>query len=502
MARWIGPSPDHDHIRDVLAAAQAWRDRCFLEGGSVFGDASLWTPEHMADFSGQLEVDPLDGEKAKFFEKLERQLEGARSEVVQLAAEAVWFAYLFVWKGDMFPQTKRDRVTRVWGWSGANAIDGNVYLSDQTLSGVGRAGFGYLTRLSAELRFLMRVVGEWQGLPSNRRTALMGAESAWDFADWLDAIEGAEQRQIRHMVLSFLFPDQFERIVSRGHKSQIVEKLKERAPAIPAQVRTNGELDRALYAIRNALEDEYGKREIDFYFPPLEKLWREPSVQPPAEDPAPAETDDTHAEPVARHGPLNLILYGPPGTGKTFATVHRSVELCDGPTDRSEEEIRGRFRALVGDGNGNGRIEFVTFHESYSYEEFVEGLRPVTGENGRPRSRALQHSSPSIACDTAPAGCGICTRRAAAAGRPRSGRAGPRRRSRARGAVPTPAPSIGQAAFDRFAQLEPIAPPSPVRARQLRRRPWRVACGSESYRHFKRSQIEMFLALDLIIFYQ
>ena len=109
----------------------------------------------------------------------------------------------------------------------------------------------------------------------------MGAESAWDFADWLDDIEGAEQRQIRHMLLSFLFPDHFERIVSRGHKSQIVEKLKDRAPALPARVRTNGEIDRALYAIRNALEDEYGTQEIDFYCPPLESLWREPSDQAP-----------------------------------------------------------------------------------------------------------------------------------------------------------------------------------------------------------------------------
>ena len=382
MARWIGPSPQHDHIRDVLAAAQAWRDRCFLEGGSVFADASLWTPENMAVFSRQLEVDPLDGEKAKFFEKLERQLSGARRDVVQLAAEAVWFAYLFVWNGDMFPQTKRDRVTRVWGWSGADAIDGNVYLSDQTLSGVGSTGFGYLTRLSAELRFLMRVVGEWRVLPSNRKSALMEAESAWDFADWLDAIEGAEQRQIRHMVLSFLFPDHFERIVSRGHKSQIVEKLKDRTPAVPAQIRTNGEIDRALYAIRKAFEDEYGTQEIDFYFPPLETLWREPTDEAPTQDPGPAETDDTHAEPVARHGPLNLILYGPPGTGKTFATIQRSVVLCDGQADLTEDEIRSRFQALVGEGSGGGRIEFITFHESYSYEEFVEGLRPVAGEGG------------------------------------------------------------------------------------------------------------------------
>ena len=143
MARWIGPSPEHDHIGAVLVAAEIWRDRCFLEDGSVFGDESLWTPENMAALSGKLEVDPLDGEGAKFLEKLERQLDGAGREVVQLAAEVLWFAYLFAWKAGLRPQTKRERITRVWGWSGANAIGESVYLSDQTLSGVGSPGFGF-----------------------------------------------------------------------------------------------------------------------------------------------------------------------------------------------------------------------------------------------------------------------------------------------------------------------------------------------------------------------
>ena len=78
-----------------------------------------------------------------------------------------------------------------------------------------------------------------------------------------------------------------------------------------------------------------------------------------------------------------LDRQGTAGTGKTFATIQRSVELCDGPSDRSDEDIRSRYRALVGEGDGHGRIEFITFHESFSYEEFVEGLRPVTGEGGR-----------------------------------------------------------------------------------------------------------------------
>ena len=85
---------------------------------------------------------------------------------------------------------------------------------------------------------------------------------------------------------------------------------------------------------------------------------------------------------------LNTILYGPPGTGKTFNTMAYAVSICE-EKDVSEIKkemqddygsVKKRYDAL----KDAGRIEFVTFHQSYGYEDFIEGIRPdldnTTGE--------------------------------------------------------------------------------------------------------------------------
>lgn len=86
----------------------------------------------------------------------------------------------------------------------------------------------------------------------------------------------------------------------------------------------------------------------------------------------------------------NTILYGPPGTGKTYNTAYYSVAICedvsiDAVEKQSYEEVLKKFNNF----KKMGRIAFTTFHQSYGYEEFIEGIRPVM--SGEEETKSIEY---------------------------------------------------------------------------------------------------------------
>lgn len=93
--------------------------------------------------------------------------------------------------------------------------------------------------------------------------------------------------------------------------------------------------------------------------------------------------DDTQGDSMSnepnnqRNIPLNQILYGPPGTGKTYTTINKALEILKSYDEITEiPEGRQEQKEIFDTFVTKGQIEFVTFHQSYGYEEFVEGIKP------------------------------------------------------------------------------------------------------------------------------
>ena len=101
---------------------------------------------------------------------------------------------------------------------------------------------------------------------------------------------------------------------------------------------------------------------------------------------------------------LNQILYGPPGTGKTYNTVIKAIEITNPELIQKDKDgnienyelLKEKFDEL----KQQGQIEFVTFHQSYSYEEFVEGIKPDL-ENGKELRYKLQNGIFKTICNNA-----------------------------------------------------------------------------------------------------
>lgn len=85
---------------------------------------------------------------------------------------------------------------------------------------------------------------------------------------------------------------------------------------------------------------------------------------------------------VSHQPASNLILYGPPGTGKTFSVIDEVLKrLAPEHLKSSRQERTAAFEQL----RQEGRVEFVTFHQSFTYEDFVEGIKAETTPEGQIR---------------------------------------------------------------------------------------------------------------------
>lgn len=85
---------------------------------------------------------------------------------------------------------------------------------------------------------------------------------------------------------------------------------------------------------------------------------------------------------------VNTILYGPPGTGKTYNSIKYAVDTIDRKSRWDSAKTYTDYINKFNELKAAGRIAFTTFHQSYGYEEFIEGIKPFLGKRGVKRGRS------------------------------------------------------------------------------------------------------------------
>ncbi|ELV8757592.1 AAA family ATPase [Vibrio vulnificus] len=371
MAIYCGDK-DSTHLLNNMSE---FKERCLIQGRSLFTELAVWnslTCQELIDYF----VENLDEGDGDFFEKLETQLADASPEAKVLASEMLWL--MFLCPSNTGPESKRNSIERVFSWSGFEITPDSKqkFLSDSALTGIGSAGTAYNTGRWRELVYVIRLVEALLKLSELERKELLNDVDRLPL--WLESIPENGTRQFRHMFLYLLFPEAHERIFGNTDRKSILTILTDITSAQYNRM-DNKETDAKLLALRQSFEAEYGTQELDYYVEPLRSKWKVPKPSSPNEVNDPAQEYDVKSNDKLQ--PLNTILYGPPGTGKTYNTINKALEIVDPEFYHQHSDdrvaIKERFDELL----KSNRIGFVTFHQSFSYEDFVEGLKAAT-DNG------------------------------------------------------------------------------------------------------------------------
>jgi 5-methylcytosine-specific restriction enzyme B len=361
---------------EVIRAAGIFIDRALVAGESVFSTGrQIWIESVVVELEQKF-VAATATAGATFTEQLAKQMEGASDDAKLLMAELVMLQLFSASTDAIGARKKAERVETILA-----LMDRPVQIPEEIKKAFAFGAFNPGTRMSSNLPAAMTILvnfaAAWVRADSEQHERLL--EDPWAFRAFVKQVPGESFPSQRWSLMFLIHPQTFVSIVSDDHKRRIREEF------LGEIANPGDDLDRDLRDITIALQLK-NKAPVNYYAAPLKEKWQTTIAKPGTEidlptiddaeltllprAPFPPVTDQLAAQTYIDRTWLQdrldllerrrqIILYGPPGTGKTFIAkaLARHVSLSADPT-------------------------IVQFHPSYSYEDFVEGYRPVV-ENGQ-----------------------------------------------------------------------------------------------------------------------
>ena len=331
----------HHPVDTILAAADQWKTKALAAGGSVFSNDSMWSSKNIQALKHYFVDQPDEGE-GSFMDKLERQLQSAGTGAQKLAAEMTWVMLLC--PSSIGAESKRDSICRIWSWSGEDLNPKLPLLSDDVLDGLGSAGTAFNTARWRELRYFVRIAEAFRAATAEQQQQLLS--DGWAMAAWLEGHMEGQRRQLRHMLLYLLFPDQFERIFGGQDRKAIVRAFRGYSRARVNQLRPQ-DIDRELLAIRQEAERENPDAQLDFYLPPLKERWQPTEDVEQQAPPDALPTRDTSLDQISRQMVVAAISRISTATG-VREEAPRQYDLVYGPLRLAPQLVVAEAGASVG----------------------------------------------------------------------------------------------------------------------------------------------------------
>jgi hypothetical protein len=361
--------PDGEAIYDYV---DRFREICLVRGGSIFWPEAqdAWSVSNLIAFEHAF-IERPDVGSGNFWTKFQTQLDGQSVDISRIACEIQAFYSLIQRPADLKAATKQQHVLKIAEWNNLQDPAEDAWHAFVKASELGLASVGpfYKTGKYAMFAYYLRLF-------RRIRERLPESLDPIRLRDLADSVVGelksdpnvnADLRQARHVALHLLEPNLYESSTSTSHKQRIVAAFREEAGIVD-----DLQEDDALARIRAYLEHKMD-RQISFYEPAISQQWGGPTTQPPAppeKPPAPPKgnnggsiaskmffNDAYFDELIALIRERKQVVFeGPPGSGKTFVAERIAHWLAGDPD----------------------RVRVVQFHQSYGYEDFVQGIRPRT----------------------------------------------------------------------------------------------------------------------------
>lgn len=346
--------PEDQPLYEIIGR---FRQQCLIEDRALlWPERAIWTLDNLLQWKERVVDHPHPDPNLSFAEKIELQLEGATPELWALTAEMLYLYYL--------PSVSIKYETKIGKIKWA-ATKGPYQLPEAEAEiwkplQVGFCHTSYRYHVCWPQLVTLDAIAIEIKRSHVQREALFKDHKA--FQRFVDTVieqipeKSARAYDFRHALLYLLFPEYYEPIISTQDKQKIVSYYSQTIPDDTFD--TFADLDEKLLRIRQWLsENRFKGKAFDIYLD-LKPEWdkEKTGIGGVGAKPSLPPIIDKATQLLTRF--KNLVLYGPPGTGKTYW----AKKIADSITEQNY-------------------IKWVTFHPSYAYEDFVEGLRPLSTNN-------------------------------------------------------------------------------------------------------------------------